>query len=564
MTAPLPFAGTAPFYRFRVPYPPEVFAFLRAEFGLDYRCRVLDLGCGPGTLSIPLSRLVRRSRGARHRPRDAGRGRTTGRGRRSREHPLASLRAPRTSPESSGDSDSSRSASRSTGWIATGCCGASRRSSRTVEGWRSSRPAAGGRRRAGRRSRSPSSRSTWGRATAIRLANPEPEDEPALRRSEDFVVAGAREFPSRIERDVSAILGWVYSSSTSARHRFGERAADVRGRPRARPAPREPVGDLPGASRDRGGRRPEARRYGRDTLDAMIKLSFCLRRLPHLSREEFQRYWFDTHGPLVRKHADALRIRRYVQTHTLLGDAADSLRATRGGPPGYDGVAELWWNSEEDIAAALTAPGGTRGGPDPARGRAQVHRPRELAAVLGARARDHPEALSWRRGPPRRLVRLSLPLVQRRVGAAAQARGGVRPRPRAAAGGASCSGPRPSRTATSRSSAATPRGGSAPPPRSPTRCSGSGRATRGRRRTACPAHLVAKAAATFGDDAFERDARAAPARVLRGEPRHLERAHAGGAVARGRLRRGGARARHRPGAACATSARSTTRRSSSA
>ena len=94
----------------------------------------------------------------------------------------------------------------------------------------------------------------------------------------------------------------------------------------------------------------------------MIKLSFCLRRLPHLSREEFQRYWFDTHAPLVRKHADALRIRRYVQTHTLLGDAADSLRATRGGPPGYDGVAELWWDSEEDIAAALTAPGGSEAG----------------------------------------------------------------------------------------------------------------------------------------------------------------------------------------------------------
>jgi len=94
----------------------------------------------------------------------------------------------------------------------------------------------------------------------------------------------------------------------------------------------------------------------------MIKLSFCLRRLPHLSREEFQRYWFDTHGPLVRKHAEALRIRRYVQTHTLLGDAADTLRATRGGPPGYDGVAELWWDSEEDIAAALTLPGGTEAG----------------------------------------------------------------------------------------------------------------------------------------------------------------------------------------------------------
>jgi uncharacterized protein (TIGR02118 family) len=94
----------------------------------------------------------------------------------------------------------------------------------------------------------------------------------------------------------------------------------------------------------------------------MIKLSFCLRRLPHLSRAEFQKYWFETHGPLVRKQEKALRIRRYVQTHTLLGDAADALRATRGGPPGYDGVAELWWDSEEDVAAALATKEGAEAG----------------------------------------------------------------------------------------------------------------------------------------------------------------------------------------------------------
>jgi len=94
----------------------------------------------------------------------------------------------------------------------------------------------------------------------------------------------------------------------------------------------------------------------------MIKLSFCLRRLPQLSREEFQKYWFEIHGPLVRRHAAALRIERYVQTHTLLGDAADSLRATRGGPPGYDGVAELWWKSDEDLAAATGTPAALEAG----------------------------------------------------------------------------------------------------------------------------------------------------------------------------------------------------------
>jgi uncharacterized protein (TIGR02118 family) len=94
----------------------------------------------------------------------------------------------------------------------------------------------------------------------------------------------------------------------------------------------------------------------------MIKLSYCLRRLPQLTRAEFQKYWLETHGPLVRRHAAALRIQRYVQTHSLLGDAADSLRATRGGPPGYDGVAELWWKSEEDLAAAVSTPAGVEAG----------------------------------------------------------------------------------------------------------------------------------------------------------------------------------------------------------
>jgi uncharacterized protein (TIGR02118 family) len=87
-----------------------------------------------------------------------------------------------------------------------------------------------------------------------------------------------------------------------------------------------------------------------------MKLVFCLRRLPHLSRTEFQRYWRETHGPLVRHHAAALRVRRYVQVHTLDDPLQDALRATRGGPEAYDGVAELWWDSRADFEAALADP----------------------------------------------------------------------------------------------------------------------------------------------------------------------------------------------------------------
>ena len=45
----------------------------------------------------------------------------------------------------------------------------------------------------------------------------------------------------------------------------------------------------------------------------MIKLTFCLTRASHLTREPFQRYWLESHGPLVRSFAPALRIKRYVR-----------------------------------------------------------------------------------------------------------------------------------------------------------------------------------------------------------------------------------------------------------
>ncbi len=88
----------------------------------------------------------------------------------------------------------------------------------------------------------------------------------------------------------------------------------------------------------------------------MVKLVFCARRLPHLSRAEFQRYWWETHGPLVRRHATMLRIRRYVQVHTLDDPIQDALRGSRGGPEAFDGVAELWWDSLADLTAAEDDP----------------------------------------------------------------------------------------------------------------------------------------------------------------------------------------------------------------
>ncbi|HEX4861923.1 MAG TPA: EthD domain-containing protein [Rhizomicrobium sp.] len=84
----------------------------------------------------------------------------------------------------------------------------------------------------------------------------------------------------------------------------------------------------------------------------MIKLTFCLHRLPSLSRDAFQSYWREQHAPLVARHAKVLRIRRYVQTHALTVPFNDAIRASREAPEMYDGVAELWWDSLEDLMAS--------------------------------------------------------------------------------------------------------------------------------------------------------------------------------------------------------------------
>jgi uncharacterized protein (TIGR02118 family) len=88
----------------------------------------------------------------------------------------------------------------------------------------------------------------------------------------------------------------------------------------------------------------------------MIKLTFCLTRLPHLTREAFQTYWFDTHAPLVASVAQDLQIRRYVQAHSLTADLNVDIRAARGAPAEYDGVAELWFDSLEALAANAERP----------------------------------------------------------------------------------------------------------------------------------------------------------------------------------------------------------------
>jgi uncharacterized protein (TIGR02118 family) len=89
----------------------------------------------------------------------------------------------------------------------------------------------------------------------------------------------------------------------------------------------------------------------------MIKLTFCLRRLPHLTRDDFQRYWRETHAPLVAARAKTLGILKYEQVHAGFDEMSAAARASREASEPYDGIAEIWFESEDAMRANGQNPG---------------------------------------------------------------------------------------------------------------------------------------------------------------------------------------------------------------
>lgn len=95
----------------------------------------------------------------------------------------------------------------------------------------------------------------------------------------------------------------------------------------------------------------------------MIKLTFCLRRKPGMSKDEFHDYWRNQHAPLVKSHREALNIARYVQTHNLENTEFNkAIQDSRKAPEPYDGVAELWWKSWDDLRQAIETEEGRKAG----------------------------------------------------------------------------------------------------------------------------------------------------------------------------------------------------------
>lgn len=92
----------------------------------------------------------------------------------------------------------------------------------------------------------------------------------------------------------------------------------------------------------------------------MLKLIIAARRRSDLSPDAFKLAWQE-HGDLVRRHAAALNLQRYVQNRPTSEEGLqEALRRSRGGEEPFDGVAEAWWDDLHAFQLSATTPEGKR------------------------------------------------------------------------------------------------------------------------------------------------------------------------------------------------------------
>ena len=220
-----PFTGTARYYdRFRAPYAQAAFDFIIKAYDLGDSVRALDLGCGPGTIAIPLSYTVAEvvavdpdadmiSEGRRLA---VTRGRGNVRWLQSRAEDISPRAGPfavATIGQAFHWMDRDELLRKFAILIADGgglaLVNPGKR--RPQESWE------------------PVANQIIGKFLGPRVRHPksnpnEPDHEPALRRSEHFSRFSAHEFSSTVTRDINSIIGCVYSLSSSARPLFGDKA----------------------------------------------------------------------------------------------------------------------------------------------------------------------------------------------------------------------------------------------------------------------------------------------------------------------------------------------------
>ncbi|KAJ7634690.1 hypothetical protein FB45DRAFT_909575 [Roridomyces roridus] len=85
-----------------------------------------------------------------------------------------------------------------------------------------------------------------------------------------------------------------------------------------------------------------------------VRLAILLKRKPGLSKEEFDNYWADVHGPMFTSMEISKDVVKYEQTRPNQ-DMVDFLRATGFSVPEYDGMVVVEHESHAAMAEMFQA-----------------------------------------------------------------------------------------------------------------------------------------------------------------------------------------------------------------
>ncbi len=85
----------------------------------------------------------------------------------------------------------------------------------------------------------------------------------------------------------------------------------------------------------------------------MLKMVYCVRRVPGMSEEDFHHYWREVHGPLALECLPVMGACKYVQTHTVSTPLNEMIKEMKGQADAFDGIAEIWWDDMDAFMKAM-------------------------------------------------------------------------------------------------------------------------------------------------------------------------------------------------------------------
>jgi ubiquinone/menaquinone biosynthesis C-methylase UbiE len=222
MSDPMPFDEAAPYYHLRAPYAPEALDYVCEAFGLDARSRVLDLGCGIGTLTIPFSRKVGAVLAVDRNPAMLAEGKRRGDAERRANITWLCMTAEAVT-DALGMVDAAVMG-QSFHWMHRDTVLANLAPMiRAGGGIALIGPSLRLRVESTEAILDPILARYLGPRGSLERPDPEPANEPALLRSAHFSGFHARFFIVEFKRDIASVIGHVYSMSYSPRSKFGDR-----------------------------------------------------------------------------------------------------------------------------------------------------------------------------------------------------------------------------------------------------------------------------------------------------------------------------------------------------